>query len=128
MTLQLGVMQLMEEATQEAVIRLGLPEGKDWKFKQSVELMKEQVSDDESIRKKVLELERMVDYPPGKLFGILEKASRSRSPPQPQPGAAGAAAARRRAQPQPQPAAEPQPTAQPGEEGGEERGEEGGAQ
>ncbi|CAL1129333.1 unnamed protein product [Cladocopium goreaui] len=75
MTLQLGIMQLMEEATQEAVTKLNFKEGKEWKFKQSVELVKEVFaqSEDESIRKKALELERMVEYPPGKLFGIVEE-------------------------------------------------------
>eukprot|EP00438_Fugacium_kawagutii_P029748 Skav215802 [mRNA] locus=scaffold3885:118882:121384:+ [translate_table: standard] len=76
MTLQLGIMQLMEEATQEAVTTLNLKEGKEWKFKQTVELVKEQ-GEDESIRKKALELERVVEYPPGKLFGLQENRSRS---------------------------------------------------
>ena len=81
MTLQLGIMQLMEEATQEAVTKLNFKEGKEWKFKQSVELVKEVFaqSEDESIRKKALELERMVEYPPGKLFGIVEERKNSRS-------------------------------------------------
>ncbi|CAK8987789.1 J domain-containing protein [Durusdinium trenchii] len=86
MTLQLGLMQLLEEATQEAVTQIGEKNLKvtgsgtpstasgdrgAWKFKQSVELVKEHCKD-ESIRRKALELERMVDYP-GKLFGIDNK-------------------------------------------------------
>ncbi|CAK9007516.1 unnamed protein product [Durusdinium trenchii] len=77
MTLQLGLMQLLEEATQEAVTQIGEKNLKvtgsgtpstasgdrgAWKFKQSVELVKEHCKD-ESIRRKALELERMVDYP-----------------------------------------------------------------
>ncbi|CAE7730474.1 unnamed protein product [Symbiodinium sp. CCMP2592] len=87
MTLHLGIMQLMEEATQEVVAKLNLKEGKEWKFKQTVQLVKEHADADE-IRQKALELERMVDYPVGKLFGIRderragsrsERPSRSRS-------------------------------------------------
>ncbi|CAE7278019.1 unnamed protein product [Symbiodinium microadriaticum] len=88
MTLHLGIMQLMEEATQEVVAKLNLKEGKEWKFKQTVELVKEH-ADDDGIRQKALELERMVEYPAGKLFGIRderragagrsERPSRSRS-------------------------------------------------
>lgn len=82
MSLQLGIMQLVETANTEAAKRLGL-EG--WSFKQTLDTVKAH-GDDAGIRKKALELERMLQQGPGKLFGLRERSgsndrrrSRSRS-------------------------------------------------
>eukprot|EP00928_Gymnodinium_smaydae_P004181 TRINITY_DN11452_c0_g1_i1.p1 TRINITY_DN11452_c0_g1~~TRINITY_DN11452_c0_g1_i1.p1 ORF type:complete len:746 (+),score=152.08 TRINITY_DN11452_c0_g1_i1:185-2422(+) len=74
MSLQLGIGQLMDQATKEAATRLGIGE---WTFQQTVTLVQD-FGDDEQIRKKALEVEKMVSQP--RLFKLKSKeASRSRS-------------------------------------------------
>eukprot|EP00929_Paragymnodinium_shiwhaense_P099608 TRINITY_DN6134_c0_g1_i3.p1 TRINITY_DN6134_c0_g1~~TRINITY_DN6134_c0_g1_i3.p1 ORF type:complete len:698 (-),score=172.61 TRINITY_DN6134_c0_g1_i3:1294-3387(-) len=78
MSLQIGLAQLMEQATAEATSKFGPGVDKDkWKFKDTVELCK-RVGENSALKKKAYEIERLIGQIPGKLFG-MKASSRSRS-------------------------------------------------